>query len=77
MKKITAFLPADLVAAAQSQTGAGVTETLRRGLEEMVRRDAYRRLRAMKGKVSFDDFDLAELRRDRELDDRGNVIDRG
>ena len=77
MRKITVFVPAELVAKAQAVTGAGVTETLRRSLEEMLRRDAYRQLRALRGKVNFDDFDLAELRRDRELDDRGNVIDRG
>jgi hypothetical protein len=77
MRKITAFLPAELLEKAQAQTGAGVTETLRQSLVEMLRRDAYRRLRALKGKVSFDDFDLEELRRDREFDERGNVIDRG
>jgi hypothetical protein len=77
MRKITAFLPAKLLEKAQAQTGAGVTETLRQSLEEMLRREAYRRLRALKGKVNFDDFDLEELRRDRELDERGNVIDRG
>ena len=76
MRKITAFLPAELVAQAQAQTGAGVTETLKRGLEEMVRREAYRRLRALRGKVNFDDFDLDELRRDREFDEHGNVVDR-
>ena len=77
MRKITAFLPAELLEKAQAQTGAGVTETLRQSLVEMLRRDAYRRLRALKGKVSFDDFELEELRRDREFDERGNVIVRG
>ena len=77
MRKVTAFLPAELLANAQAQTGAGVTETLKRSLEEMVRREAYRRLRELRGKVSFDDFNLEELRRDREFDEHGNVIDRG
>jgi hypothetical protein len=77
MRKITAFLPANLLETAQAATGAGVTETLRKSLEEMVRRDAYRQLRALRGKVNFDDFNLEELRRDREFDEHGNVIDRG
>jgi hypothetical protein len=77
MRKITAFLPAELLATAQAQTGAGLTETLRKSLEEMVRREAYRRLRALRGKVNFDDFDLEALRSDREFDEQGNVIDRG
>lgn len=76
MRKITAFLPAELLAEAQAKTGVGVTETLRRGLEEMLRRDAYRQLRALRGKVNFDDFDLAELRKDRVFDERGAVVDR-
>jgi hypothetical protein len=77
MRKVTAFLPANLLETAQAATGAGVTETLRKSLEEMVRRDAYRQLRALRGKVSFDDFNLEALRRDREFDEHGNVIDRG
>ena len=77
MRKITAFLPARLLDRAQAQTGAGITETLRRSLEEMIRREGYRQLRALRGKVNFDDFDLDELRRDREFDEHGNVIDRG
>jgi hypothetical protein len=72
MRKITAFLPAELLATAQAHTGAGVTETLRRSLEEMVRRDAYRQLQALRGKVKFD-VSLDELREDREFDEHGNV----
>jgi len=77
MRKITAHLPAELIEKAQAKTGAGVTETLRRSLEEMLRRDAYRQLRALRGKVNFDDFDLDDLRKDRTFDERGNVIGRG
>jgi hypothetical protein len=77
MRKVTAFLPAELIDQAQAKTGAGVTETLRRSLEEMLRRDAYRQLRALRGKVKFDDFDLDDLRKDRVFDERGNVIGRG
>jgi hypothetical protein len=74
MKKITAFLPADLIASAQAETGAGLTETLRIGLERIQREGFYRRLKELRGKVRFEDFDLEELRRDREFDEKGNVI---
>ena len=77
MRKITAFVPAELLAAAQAHTGEGVTETLRLALEKLARQAFYDELKALKGKVSFDDFDLEELRRDREFDEHGNVIDRG
>jgi hypothetical protein len=76
MRKITAFVPADLLASAQAYTGEGITETLRQALERLARQAFYDRLRALKGKVKFDDFDLHELRRDREFDRHGNVIDR-
>ncbi len=76
MRKITAFLPAETLAAAQAYTGEGVTETLRIALEKLARQSFYERLRALRGKVKFDDFNLEELRRDRDFDDHGNVIDR-
>jgi hypothetical protein len=77
MKKITVFVPAKLLASAQDFTAQGVTETVRQGLERLTRQSFYDRLRGLRGKVKFDDFDLDELRRDREFDERGNVIDRG
>ena len=77
MRKITAYIPAKLLASAQAHTGEGVTETLRKGLEKLAHERFYERLRALRGKVKFDDFNLEELRRDRELDEHGNVIDRG
>ena len=77
MRKITVFVPAKLLASAQDYTSEGVTETVRRGLEKLARQAFYEHLKALKGKVSFDDFDLEELRRDREFDENGNVIDRG
>lgn len=75
MRKITAFVPAEALAAAQAYTGEGVTETLRIALEKLARESFYKKLKALKGKVKFDDFDLDELRRDREFDAHGNVID--
>ncbi|HEX3407936.1 MAG TPA: hypothetical protein VHS81_11915 [Caulobacteraceae bacterium] len=76
MRKITAFVPAETLAAAQDYTGQGVTETLRIALEALAHQRFYDRLKALKGKVKFDDFDLDELRRDREFDEHGHVIDR-
>ena len=76
MRKITAFVPAEALEAAQGYTGAGVTETLRIALESLARRQFYDRMREMRGKMKFD-IGLDELRRDREFDDHGNVIDRG
>lgn len=63
-QKVTAHLPVDLLQRAQEVTGQGVTETLKRGLEELTTADAYRRLRALRGKVKFS-IDLEELRRDK------------
>ena len=76
MRKITVFVPAKLLASAQDYTAKGVTETVREGLERLSRQRFYDRLKALKGKVKFDDFNLDELRRDREFDEHGNVIDR-
>jgi hypothetical protein len=76
MRKITVFVPAKLLASAQDYTAKGVTETVREGLERLSRQRFHDRLKALKGKVKFDDFNLDELRRDREFDEHGNVIDR-
>ncbi len=73
MRKITAFVPANILEAAQSQTGAGITETLRIALEKLAHQQFYQRMRELKGKVKFDDG-LDELRKDREFDEHGNVI---
>jgi ubiquinone biosynthesis protein UbiJ len=75
MRKITAFVPAKTLESAQAYTGEGVTETLRIALEKLARASFYEKLKALKGKVKFDDFDLDELRRDRDFDAHGNVID--
>jgi hypothetical protein len=74
MRKITAILPARLLASAQAETGEGVTETLRIALQKIEREGAYRRLRELRGKVKFENFSLEELREDREFDEQGNVI---
>ena len=75
MRKITALVPANIPAAAQNYTGQGVTATLRIALEGLAYRRCYERLEALKGKVTFDDFNLAELRRDRKFDASGNITE--
>ncbi len=74
MKKITAFVPAKLLADAQSHTGAGISETLRQALEVMTRQKAYQAFRDLRGKIDFSEFNLDELREDREFDPQGYVI---
>ncbi len=76
MRKITVFVPAKLLASAQDYTAQGVTETVRQGLETLARQRFYDQLKALRGKVKFD-VSLEELRKDREFDEHGNVIDRG
>ena len=73
VKKITAFLPAELLADAQANTGEGVTETLRIALEKLNYSAWCKRMMALEGKLKFE-FDLDELREDREFDEQGNVI---
>lgn len=63
-QKVTAHLPAELLRRAQEMTGEGITETLKRGLEELTSTEAYRRLRALRGRVKLS-LDLEELRRDK------------
>ena len=63
-QKVTAHLPAELLRRAQEMTGQGITETLKRGLEELTSTEAYRRLRALRGRVQLS-IDLEELRRDK------------
>jgi len=63
-RKITVHVPADLLAAAQQETGEGVTETVRKGLELLRRARAYRDLRKLRGRVKFD-LPLEDIRHDR------------
>ena len=63
-RKITVHVPEDLLARAQGSTGAGITETVRRGLQLVAASETYRKLRALRGKVKIA-VDLDELREDR------------
>jgi hypothetical protein len=58
-QKVTAHLPVKLLKRAREITGEGLTETLKRALEELTTTDAFRRLRALRG------IDVDELRRDK------------
>lgn len=77
MRKITAFVPTKLLAAATAETGVGVTETLRIALEKVAHQGFYRRMLEAKGRLKFDGPSLDDLRQDREFDSHGDVVDRG
>jgi len=66
LRKITVHLPSDLIEGAQAATGAGVTETVRQGLEKLRREQFYRQMKALRGKVDFGDLSLDELREDKD-----------
>jgi Arc/MetJ-type ribon-helix-helix transcriptional regulator len=68
VRKITVHLPSDLIDDAQEATGAGVTETIRQGLERLRRERFYAQLKALRGKIDFSGFDLDELREDKVYD---------
>jgi hypothetical protein len=61
-KKVTANIPAQLLARAQELTGLGITETLVAGLEELDRARKRSALRSLRGKVRFQ-LDLDKTRR--------------
>lgn len=63
-RKITVHVRTDLLDKAQKATRAGVSETVRKGLELLAASEVYDGLLKMRGKVKFS-IDLNELRRDR------------
>ncbi|MGA9529382.1 MAG: hypothetical protein WBS24_14800 [Terriglobales bacterium] len=63
-RKITIEIPAELLAKAQQASGAGITETVRAGLQLLAASRAYANLRQLRGKVRFSRT-LAELKADR------------
>jgi hypothetical protein len=62
--KITVHIPADLLKSARKSTGQGITETVREGLRLVAAREAYERLRKLRGKVKVP-IDVDGLREDR------------
>lgn len=73
MRKITAFVPEQLLASAQAYTGQGISETLRIALQKLAHEQACRGFLEMQGKLDLE-IDLDELREDREFDEHGNVL---
>ncbi len=63
-QKITVEVPVELLERARAATGAGVTETVREGLQELVSRRAQLSLLALGGTVPVE-IDLDVLREDR------------
>lgn len=52
-RKITVEVPAELLTKAQKASGAGITQTIRAGLELIAAGRAYERLLRLQGKVQF------------------------
>jgi len=63
-RKITVELPRDLLEKAQRASGAGITQTIRTGLQLVAASGTYARLRRLRGKVRFSKT-AAELKVDR------------
>ncbi len=63
-RKITVHVRSDLLSKAQRAARAGVSETVRRGLELLAASEAYDGLLKKRGKVKFS-IDLRGLRQDR------------
>lgn len=62
-KKVTIQIPKLLLIKAQQSTHAGITETIRKGLEILAASRAYEDLKDFRGKLKFS-VDLKELRED-------------
>jgi hypothetical protein len=63
-RKITVEIPADLLEKAQQASRAGITQTVRTGLQLLAASQAYDRLRKLRGKVRFSRT-FEELKEDR------------
>jgi len=63
-RKITVEVPLDLLERAQEASGAGVTQTVRTGLQVVAASRTYARMRKLRGKVRFSRT-AAELNADR------------
>ena len=63
-RKITVEIPEELLEKAQRASRAGITQTVRAGLQLIAASQTYARLRQFRGKVRFSRTS-AELKRDR------------
>jgi hypothetical protein len=64
-RKITVEIPDELLQRAQKASGAGITQTVRTGLQLLAASQAYDDLRKLRGKVRFGRT-WEELKEDRE-----------
>jgi hypothetical protein len=64
-QKVTVMLPKGLVQKAMKASGEGLTPTLRRGLELVAAKEAYRGLLKLKGKFDLG-LDYEQVKKDRE-----------
>ena len=64
-QRITVHVPADLLERARRSTGQGITATVREGLQLVAAAEAYRQMRALRGRVQVP-VDLEKLREDRD-----------
>ncbi len=65
VRKITVHVSEDLLTEAQAETGQGVTETVRAGLQLLRQRRAMQKALALQGKLKFS-VDLMALRREED-----------
>jgi len=63
LKKITVEVPEELLESAREE-GKGIAETVRQALELKARRQAYQRLRELRGKVKWS-IDYKTMKHDR------------
>lgn len=63
-RKITVEVPEELLQKAQRASGAGITKTVRQGLQLLAASQAYARLRRFRGRVRFKHA-IAQLKEDR------------
>jgi hypothetical protein len=60
-RRVTANIPADVLASARQETGKGITETLVEGLQVLRQRGVLRQLEPLRGKLDLD-IDVDALR---------------
>ncbi len=53
-RKITVEIPPELLDKAQQASGAGITQTVRTGLQLVAASQTYAKLREFRGKIRFD-----------------------
>jgi len=63
-RKITLYVPEELLDRAQRSSGQGITATVRQGLRLVAAGDTFRRVSKLRGTVKFS-IDPARLRADR------------